>query len=213
MTFKRARSKEQFEQRENDIIDAAIKIYKEYGFEDVTFSKISEITNFTRPTIYNYFSSKEEILLKMQLIYLEKFIKNIEDNINELKDKSIKNIASILTNAFIDVPEFMDLYAILYSVIEKKVSLEALAEFKKSAIQLQNPFNNALKKVFPNKSDCDLYSFLLFYLSFASGLYHMAKATPKQLEAISLSETGYSPPNFKEVFENTLMIYLTDLSK
>ena len=63
MTFQRARSQEQIEERKHEIILAASHVYKELGYEGLSFTNIAAHTNFTRPSIYNYFETKEEILI------------------------------------------------------------------------------------------------------------------------------------------------------
>lgn len=51
------------EKRKNEILDACEKIYRTQGFYGVTIKKISTEISFTRPAIYNYFETEEEILL------------------------------------------------------------------------------------------------------------------------------------------------------
>ena len=48
-----------------EIIDACETIYKAKGFYGVTIKEISTRTSFTRPSIYNYFETKDEILLAL----------------------------------------------------------------------------------------------------------------------------------------------------
>ncbi len=211
MEFKRARNKEQFEQREADIINSAIAIYEEFGFEEVTFSKISEKTNFTRPTIYSYFKTKEEIMLKLTEIYLGKFVICFKNKVIAEDVKDNKFIATAFTESFLDVGEFIHLYTVLFSVIEKNVSVEALSNFKKETFIHQAELVNIMKSVYTNSSDEEIYNFLIFCLCFASGICPMSVESEIQKEAIKLSETGYVTPNFEKIFKETLLIYLERL--
>ncbi len=212
MEFRRARNKEQFEQREADIIKSAIALYEEYGFEEVTFSKISERTKFTRPTIYSYFKTKEEIMLKLTAIYLERFILCFKGKLNSEQKKDNVFVATAFAESFIEVCEFIHLYTVLYSIIEKNVSVEALADFKREVIRQQTILANALKSVYIKSSDEQIYNFLIFCLSFASGICPMSEESELQKEAIKLSETGYVTPDFEKFFKDTLIIYLERLS-
>ncbi len=211
MEFQRARNKEQFEQRETDIINSAMSIYEEYGFEEVTFSKISESTKFTRPTIYSYFKTKEEIMLKLTAIYLAKFVLCFEDKFNKESKKDNEFVATAFTECFMQVCEFIHLYTVLYSIIEKNVSVEALAEFKKEVIGYQRTLAQILKAVYTKSSDEEIYNFLIFCLSFASGICPMSEESELQKQAIELSQTGYVTPNFEKIFKDTLIIYLEKL--
>ncbi len=211
MKFQRARNKEQFEQRESDIITAAMEIYEKKGFEEVTFSKISEKTKFTRPTIYSYFKTKEEIMLKLTAIYFVKFVSCFESKFNGEQKKDNAFVATAFAISFMEVCEFIHLYTVLYSIIEKNVSVEALANFKREVIGAQAVLAKVLKTIYTKSSDEDLYNFLIFCLSFASGICPMSEESEIQKEAIKLSETGYVTPDFEKFFKDTLIIYLEKL--
>ena len=61
------------EQRKREIVDACEKIYTEKGFYGVTIKEISTATSFTRPAIYTYFETKDEILLALLIREYEKW--------------------------------------------------------------------------------------------------------------------------------------------
>ncbi len=212
MDFQRARNKEQFELRETDIVNAAMVIYEEFGFEGVTFSRISEKTKFTRPTIYSYFKTKEEIMLRLIIIYLEKFITCFNKKLSTAKVKDNEFVANSLTECFIEVGEFIHLYTVLYSIIEKNVSLEALVHYKKNAAACFSQLINLMKSVYTSSTEEELGEFLIFCLCYASGICPMSEESELQKEAIMLSETGYVTPNFEKLFNNTLLIYLDKLT-
>ena len=56
-------SPEYMENRRNEIINACKKLYETMDFKDITIKEISTATSFSRPSIYNYFETKEEIFL------------------------------------------------------------------------------------------------------------------------------------------------------
>ncbi len=47
--------------KKQEILDASIKIFAEKGFKATTLDEIAEKSEFGKGTLYNYFSSKEEI--------------------------------------------------------------------------------------------------------------------------------------------------------
>ena len=51
--------------RKEEIIKACTDLYDKYNFKDITIKLISEQTTFSRPSIYNYFETKEEIFLAL----------------------------------------------------------------------------------------------------------------------------------------------------
>ena len=51
--------------RREEIVNACEKLYKTMSFREITLKEISEETSFSRPSIYNYFATKEEIFLAL----------------------------------------------------------------------------------------------------------------------------------------------------
>jgi AcrR family transcriptional regulator len=58
-------SREWTQARREEIVSACAKLYETMGFRDVTIKAISTETSFSRPSIYNYFETKEEIFLAL----------------------------------------------------------------------------------------------------------------------------------------------------
>lgn len=56
-------SKREREQQENEnlIIETAIELFCEYGYENITMDMIAQKSEFTKRTVYRYFSSKEDL--------------------------------------------------------------------------------------------------------------------------------------------------------
>ena len=51
--------------RKDEIITACAKLYETMSFKEITIKEIAAYTSFTRPSIYNYFQTKEEIFLAL----------------------------------------------------------------------------------------------------------------------------------------------------
>ena len=58
-------SEELTEQRKDEIIEACARLYETKGFKEITIKDISAETSFSRPSIYNYFETREEIFLAL----------------------------------------------------------------------------------------------------------------------------------------------------
>ena len=78
--------------RKEEIINACKELYDQYHFKDITIKLISEQTTCSRPSIYNYFETKEEIFLALFQQEYEKW--KIElDEIREKNDTLTKDHA------------------------------------------------------------------------------------------------------------------------
>ena len=56
---------EQIAGRREEIVNACEKLYGTMSFKDITIREIGNEVPFSRPTIYNYFETKEEIFLAL----------------------------------------------------------------------------------------------------------------------------------------------------
>ena len=63
--------------KKQEILDATIKIFAKKGFKATTLDEIAEKSEFGKGTIYNYFSSKEEIY--KEIICTTLFLKPLKD--------------------------------------------------------------------------------------------------------------------------------------
>lgn len=204
MSFQRARSNEHIQERIREIILAASKIYDSIGYEGLSFSAISELTKFTRPTIYKYFNTKEEILLMILLADMEAWMSSLLNAFKINKIYSLEEIADIWINTMTQNYRLLNLYSILFTLIEKNVSVEALAEFKKEVLRLQAAMVALLEQLFPKASQEDLSNFVIQQLGLALGLYPMCQLCDVQIKAIEMSGIHYVAPDFKTAYKSGL---------
>jgi len=59
-------------QKEISIIEGALKAFGEKGFEETTISAISKAANISETTLYEYFSSKEDVLFSIAELYTQR---------------------------------------------------------------------------------------------------------------------------------------------
>ena len=58
-------TEEQIALKREEIVGACEQLYQTRSFREITLKDIGNITSFSRPTIYNYFETKEEIFLAL----------------------------------------------------------------------------------------------------------------------------------------------------
>jgi TetR/AcrR family transcriptional regulator, fatty acid metabolism regulator protein len=66
-------------QKEIDILEGALKVFGEKGYEDATISAISKIAKISDATLYEYFSSKEEILFSIAKLYTQRELDRVRE--------------------------------------------------------------------------------------------------------------------------------------
>lgn len=199
MVFKRARSNEHIQQRIQEIISAASQIYDSVGYDGLSFSAISELTQFTRPTIYKYFNTKEEILLKILLADMEAWVSALVNSFKVNKLYTVREIADIWVDSLNSNLRLLDLFSMLFTFIEKNVSFEALVEFKKGFSMLQQQAIDLIAQLFPKAESTDVQNFLINQLALGLGLYPMGQMSEVQIRAIEASGMYYGNVDYKSV--------------
>lgn len=69
--------------KEKEIIEAAGKVFSEYGFHKAKMQNIADVANVGKGTIYEYFSSKNQLFEEMIKYFIISYISSLEDVINE----------------------------------------------------------------------------------------------------------------------------------
>ncbi len=72
--------------RKNEIMQAAIKLFAEKGFEHTTLDEIAVASEFGKGTIYNYFANKEEIYLEILRHSTSEYVNIFESTYNETEN-------------------------------------------------------------------------------------------------------------------------------
>lgn len=83
------------EKRKREILDKALDVFVEEGYEDATFQKIADKCGITRTTLYIYFKNKREIFMwsiKQLTEGLEKSLLETMTNENLTSAEILKNV-------------------------------------------------------------------------------------------------------------------------
>ena len=80
------RKEREKEQRRNDIIDAAEKIFFKKGLNNSTMDEVAEEAEFSKGTLYLYFKSKEEIHFEIKTRAINILMKMFKDSISANKN-------------------------------------------------------------------------------------------------------------------------------
>ena len=74
------------EKRRREILEKALDVFLEEGFEDVTFQKLADRCGITRTTLYIYFKNKKEIFN----FSIKQLLQTLEDNLTRIvKEKNL----------------------------------------------------------------------------------------------------------------------------
>lgn len=171
--------------RRVEIVKACRALYQKMNFKEITIKEISEYTSFSRPSIYNYFATKESIFLE---IFREEYVfwcDDMDDIIKKYKKLSVKDFASKLAQTLENRPVLLKLLSMNLYDLEENCSLEDLTAFKQEYKRALNTVSKLLKTYFPQMTGSNVDRFIYIFFPFMFGLYPYANVTQKQKDAMN----------------------------
>lgn len=177
--------------RKEEIIAACETLYQTMGFKEITIKEIADYTSFSRPSIYNYFETKEEIFLALLQKEYERWIEDLEAVISSRNAMTRDEIAGALARTLERREQLLKLMSMNHYDMEANSRMERLTEFKKAYGRSLQAVDGLLRTFAPDLSAQDREEFLYAFFPFIYGIYPYAVVTDKQREAMDRAETGY----------------------
>ena len=177
--------------RREEIISACETLYQTMGFKEVTIKEIARYTSFSRPSIYNYFETKEEIFLAILQKEYRQWTGEL-DRVTENNDVMTRDqIAETLARTISARPQMLKILSMNHFDMEANSRMENLVEFKKSYGATLDAVDRMLKKFCPDMTDQDRQDFLYRFFPFIYGIYPYTAVTDKQKESMALAGIPY----------------------
>ena len=183
-------SKETADIRKEEIISACEKLYEDISFNDISIKLISEKTSFSRPSIYNYFNTKEEIFLSIVTREYDKWIEDLNKIYNKnsmSKEEFAKELAHSLERRI----KLLNLISVNMYDMEENSSIEYVTDFKKSYGKSLETVKRCLIKFFPKMTENEIEEFIYTFFPFMIGIYPYAVVTEKKKEAMKNANVQY----------------------
>lgn len=111
------------EETRKKILDTALKLFSDKGFEAVGVQEIAQECNLTKPSLYYYFNSKSGILEGIMTEYVDPFIADLKKSISndEGIESSLKNFAyCYISNCCRNLPLCMMMMTMQYSPVHSE---------------------------------------------------------------------------------------------
>ena len=184
--------------RRDEIMDVCERLYRTMSFKEITLKEIGNETPFSRPTIYNYFESKEEIFLAL----FEREYILWSDELEMLHENATAGSLAEQVSVSLEKRELMlKLLAVNLYDMEENSRKERLVEFKRAYGRSKQAFAALLEKAFPEKTERERGEMLIAAFEFLHGIYPYAHATEKQKEAMDEAGVQYEE---KTIYEHAL---------
>jgi len=211
MTWQRARSEEQKEARVDEIIKATETLFKNNPFEAITFAAIAKEAQFTRSNLYKYFNSKEEIFLAFLRHDVDAWRGELLQTFSADTSQSPEQFSSTWVALQLKHKRMLELISILYTELEKHISLQHLVEFKQQVKEEFATVGGLLQRLFPQLTPEKSIRFLQLQFASAIGLYQMTDLTGLQQEVLAYPEYQHLHIDFESAYRHSVAAILKSL--
>ena len=184
--------------RKDEIINACEELYKTYGFNDISIKLISEKTTFSRPSIYNYFNTKEEIFLALTTREYDRWIIDLNNIYNSPK-MSKENFANKLARSLEKRVNLLRLISVNMYDMEENSRIECVTEFKASYGKSIEIVRACLIKFFDDMDNKEIEKFIYTFFPFMIGIYPYAVVTDKKREAMKKANIKFKYYSLYEI--------------
>ncbi|MDQ0204726.1 TetR family transcriptional regulator [Pectinatus haikarae] len=199
MDFQRARTEEQITHRQKEIIDACDALYGKSNFDSVSIKAISELTSFTRSSIYNYYKTKEEIFLDlMQQEYMD-WYDEVKTKFENTESMTKNDFCQFLTGSLVKREKMLRLLSIHLTAIENNCRIEKLIEFKKNAAVIFKIFYQGIDKFFPSTPMRTKKAFRSEFFIYVFGIYPFTHMSRKQKTAMKEAHVIFNTISFERL--------------
>ena len=187
-------------QRREEIINACEQLYQTMSFKEITLKEIGNITSFSRPTIYNYFETKEEIFLALFQREYDRWNEELTAILKENEQLSKKELADHIANSLAGREQLLKLLSMNNYDMEANSRQELLNTFKQSYGRSLHLMCMLLEKFCPDMNVTDIQNFIYTFFPFMFGIYPYTSVTEKQRVAMKEAGINYV---YQTVYEIT----------
>jgi AcrR family transcriptional regulator len=161
--FQRARSEEQREARRQAILSAAAAMLAEMPVAEVTLNELSRRAGLAKSNVLRYFESREEVLLELLdsawqdwLVQLDKELANAVDATAPPAERA-DQLAAAAAASLASRPMLCDLISAQAAVLERNVSPQVAAQYKRASIAGIAAFGGLVLRCVPELGEPDAF--------------------------------------------------------
>lgn len=191
--------------RKEEIISACEKLYQTMSFKDITLKEIGNETSFSRPTIYNYFQTKEEIFLALFEREYVRWNAELQSILQDNETLSKEQITDELATSLANRGQLLKLLSMNNFDMEANSRPELLVSFKVAYGESIKCVRSILTKFCPEKSPQEIQNILYVFFPFMFGIYPYTAVTDKQREAMKQANVDYVYQSIFEITNNCLL--------
>lgn len=208
--MKKAYTQEKVQSIREDIMKAAEKLYKKYGYEYVNLLRISAYTHLSRPSIYNYYHSKEEIFLDILLREYSAMGEDLKKALTK-EQRSCDELAEQLGEVILKHLYLLKLVSSYENSIETNSTIAHLADYRKGWEEtFYQKFMEGLSYQFEDISEVEKDNFINLFVASLYGIYPLICPSEERVSALKAAG-HYREIDRHQFVTKTMKLLLTNL--
>ncbi len=178
--------------RREEIVNACEKLYQTMSFKDITLKEIGNEVPFSRPTIYNYFRTKEEIFLALYTREYDRWNEDLASILAGHDTLTPDRLAAAVAESLARRKQLLKLLSMNNYDMEANSRQEMLTAFKSSYGESMRLIRALLAKFRPEMTDEDVRDFIYLFFPFMFGIYPYTDVTEKQRTAMKEADVDFT---------------------
>lgn len=196
--WERARKPEQKAVRRDAILKAARTLFSELEYDEISLNGIAREAGFSKPNIYRYFSTREEIFLAIYEVEQGKFVRSLVSRLKKMRSKDkVSGISRIWVEVLLKHETLLNLIPQLSPSMERNSSVDQLVLFKKQGHEQFLEVVATLEEHCPSLNSEQWAVVVQCAFSMIAGLWPIANPSENIIEA--LQEVKQTPWEFEPV--------------
>ena len=209
MTWKRARSDEKKTKRKQAIYEAALKLFKNKGYENVSLNAIAAEVGFAKSNVYSYFSSREEIYLAIFSDLFKVWLKECLEALAKMPPGiSVPQFTEQWVDIAIRHKSLANLAPLLFISLEKNSSYDQLVAFKELSLSATADHTLAMMRLFPDLSEEHVSRFLMHSHAMISTFWATSSYNEVLDKVYEQERFAQMRPNFRVNLINAIEILI-----
>ena len=192
-------------QRREEIISACEKLYQTMSFKEITLKEISNETSFSRPAIYNYFHTREEIFLALYELEYKRWNEDLEKILEEETPLTRVQVAEKIARSLEKREQLLKLLSMNNYDMEANSRPELLITFKAAYGRSMTNIRSILTRFCPELSKEEQEIFIYVFYPFMFGIYPYTEVTEKQETAMRDAQVDFTRHSIYEITYNCLI--------
>lgn len=200
-------SEERTKARRTEILNACAEIADRMTTEPLSIADIASATSFGRTSIYNYFKTREEIILAL----LQQQYEEWTEALNAIRDSTeiadLDEFLQALADSLDERRLMLKLINMNLFQVEERCRPEALRDFKGTYALSQEAVRGCLVKYWSGSSAEQRADFVWLFYPFLHGLHPYTTVSAKQARAMEEVGLSYDAPSVSELVLRFLRRY------